>query len=85
MQGAGNIIDAVDDNYTASTGEDGVIADSNVLSNDTYNGEPVTLADVILTSTPTDQLIINEDGSVSVVPGTEAGTYTIDYTICDAA
>ena len=85
MQGAGNIIDAVDDNYTASTGEDGVIADSNVLSNDTYNGEPVTLADVILTSTPTDQLIINEDGSVSFVPGTEAGTYTIDYTICDAA
>ena len=83
MQGAGNIIDAVDDNYTASTGEDGVIADSNVLSNDTYNGEPVTLADVILTSTPTDQLIINEDGSISVVPGTGVGMYTIDYTICD--
>jgi gliding motility-associated-like protein len=85
MQGAGNIIDAVDDNYTASIGEDGAIADSNVLSNDTYNGEPVTLADVILTSTPTEQLVINEDGSVSVVPGTVAGTYTIDYTICDAA
>ncbi len=85
MQGAGNVIDAVDDGYTASVGEDGVIADSNVLSNDTYNGGPVTLADVILTSTPTDQLIINEDGSVSVVPGTEAGTYTIDYTICDSA
>ncbi|MER3318613.1 MAG: gliding motility-associated C-terminal domain-containing protein [Allomuricauda sp.] len=83
MQGAGNIIDAVDDNYTASIGEDGAIADSNVLSNDTYNGEPVTLADVILTSTPTEQLVINEDGSVSVVPGTEAGTYTIDYTVCD--
>ncbi|MBA4746585.1 MAG: gliding motility-associated C-terminal domain-containing protein [Muricauda sp.] len=79
-----NVLDAVDDNYTASVGEDGVIADSNVLSNDTYNGEPVTLADVILTSTPTDQLIINEDGSVGVVPGTEAGTYTINYTICDA-
>ncbi|RIV36673.1 gliding motility-associated C-terminal domain-containing protein, partial [Flagellimonas lutimaris] len=85
MQGAGNVIDAVDDGYTASVGEDGVIADSNVLSNDTYNGGPVTLADVILTSTPTDELIINEDGSVSVVPGTEAGTYTIDYTICDSA
>ncbi|MEC3966017.1 gliding motility-associated C-terminal domain-containing protein, partial [Flagellimonas halotolerans] len=66
-----------------SVGEDGVIADSNVLSNDTYNGEPVTFADVILTSTPTDQLIINEDGSVSVAPGAEAGTYTINYTICD--
>ncbi|MEC3966016.1 hypothetical protein VM932_11070, partial [Muricauda sp. SYSU M86414] len=78
-----NLLDAVDDNYTASVGEDGVIADGNVLSNDTYNGEPVTFSDVILTSSPTNELTINEDGSVSVVPGTEAGTYTINYTICD--
>jgi len=83
MEGMGNMIDAVDDAYSTTAGEDGVIADSNVLSNDTYNGDPATLADVILTSTPTSELIINEDGSVSVVPGTEAGTYTIDYTICD--
>ncbi|WP_203532460.1 gliding motility-associated C-terminal domain-containing protein [Muricauda sp. TY007] len=83
MQGTGNVIDAVDDNYTARVEEDGVIVDGNVLSNDMYNGEPVTLADVLLTSTSTGELIINEDGSVSVVPGTEAGTYTISYTICD--
>jgi len=85
MQGAGNVVDTVDDAYTAETGEGGIVPDSNVLSNDTYNGEPVAPADVILASTPTDQLIINDDGSVSVVPGTEAGTYTIDYTICDSA
>ncbi|MEQ5792899.1 hypothetical protein J4E06_17690, partial [Muricauda sp. NFXS6] len=83
MQGAGNIIDAVDDQYIAETGDGGEIPESNVLLNDTYNGETATLADVILTSTPTDQLTINEDGSVSVVPGTAAGTYSIDYTICD--
>ncbi len=83
MQGAGNVIDAVDDQNIAETGDGGVVPDSNVLLNDTYNGETATLADVILTSTPTDELTINEDGSVSVVPGTAAGTYTIDYTICD--
>ena len=83
MQGAGNMIDAVDDQYIAETGDGGVIPDSGVLLNDTYNGETATLADVILTSTPTDELIINGDGSVSVVPGTAAGTYSIDYTICD--
>ncbi|MBR9854994.1 MAG: gliding motility-associated C-terminal domain-containing protein [Algicola sp.] len=82
-QGTGNSIDAADDTFTAEVGEDGTIPNSNVLTNDTYNGGSVTLADVVLTSTPTDQLIINADGTVEVVSGTEAGTYTIEYTICD--
>ncbi|MEZ4811740.1 MAG: gliding motility-associated C-terminal domain-containing protein [Allomuricauda sp.] len=81
--GMGNVIDAVDDGY-ASDGSGGVVPDSNVLSNDTLDGEPVLIADVILTSTPTDELTVNEDGSVSVAPGTEAGTYTVEYTICEA-
>ena len=84
LQGPTNVIDAVDDNYTAETGDGGMIPDSNVLSNDTYNDGTATLDQVVLTSTSTDALVINEDGSVSVVPGTEAGTYTIQYTICDA-
>ncbi|RIV49786.1 hypothetical protein D2V93_13445 [Flagellimonas taeanensis] len=83
--GMGNIIDAVDDSYTAYGGTGGVIPDSNVLSNDTLNGETLDLSDVILTSTPTNVLTINPDGSVSVAPGTESGAYTIDYTICEAA
>jgi gliding motility-associated-like protein len=78
-----NAIDAVDDVYSATAGQEGVIPDSNVLSNDTLNGGPLTLADVILTSTPTAELTVNEDGTVSVNPGTMAGTYTITYTICD--
>ena len=81
----GNVIDAVDDSYTADGETGGVISDSNVLSNDTLNGESIDLSDVILTSTPTDVLTINPDGSVSVEPGTADGTYTISYTICEAA
>src|SRR6056297_747 len=85
LQGPTNVIDAVDDSYTAETGDGGMIPGNNVLSNDTYNDETATLDQVVLTSTPTDALVINGDGSVSVVPGTEAGTYTIQYTICDAS
>ncbi|SDR03624.1 T9SS type B sorting domain-containing protein [Flagellimonas zhangzhouensis] len=79
----GNVIDAVEDSYV-SNGE-GDIAESDVLSNDTLNGEPVSLENVILSSTPTDALTINEDGSITVATGTVPGTYTIDYTICEIA
>jgi gliding motility-associated-like protein len=79
--GMANVIDAVDDSYTGN----GDIADSDVLSNDTLNGEPATLSNVILTSTPTDELTINPDGSVTVAAGTAEGTYTITYTICEIA
>ena len=80
-----NVLDAVDDSYTVDTGVSGVIPDSNVLDNDTLNGDTIAAEDVVLTSTPTDELTINEDGSVSVAPGTADGTYTIEYTICEAA
>ncbi|NER09189.1 gliding motility-associated C-terminal domain-containing protein [Muriicola jejuensis] len=87
--GAGpNVIDAVDDDFTAepvdgTTG--GVVANSNVLDNDTLNGEPVNPSDVVITSTPTGPLTVNTDGTVSVAPNTDPGTYTIDYTICEVA
>ena len=81
VEGMSNVIDAVDDSYTGN----GDIVDSDVLSNDTLNGESVTLEDVILTSDPTDELTINDDGSVSVNPGTAEGIYTITYTICEIA
>ena len=64
----GNVIDAVDDSYSVDTDVSGVIPVSNVLGNDTINGEVVAATDVVLTSTPTDELTINEDGSVSVAP-----------------
>ncbi|MCK0137288.1 gliding motility-associated C-terminal domain-containing protein, partial [Arenibacter sp. S6351L] len=80
-----NVIVAVDDAYTTDTDNTGLILGSNVLDNDTLNGDPVAATDVVLTSTPTAVLTINEDGSVSVAPGTADGTYTIDYMICEAA
>ncbi|MDI5896084.1 gliding motility-associated C-terminal domain-containing protein, partial [Flavobacterium algoritolerans] len=54
----------------------------NVLTNDTLNGLPVNRADVVLSSTPNGPFTINPDGTISVAPNTPAGTYTIDYTIC---
>ncbi|WP_445382711.1 T9SS type B sorting domain-containing protein [Robiginitalea sp. IMCC43444] len=82
------VIDAVDDDFTSTpvagdTG--GVVPDSNVLDNDTLNGQPVDPEEVVITSTPTGPLTVNEDGTVSVDPGTAPGTYTIDYTICEVA
>ena len=63
-----NVIVAVDDAYATDTNNTGLITGSNVLDNDTLNGDPVASTDVVLTSTPTDVLKINEDGSVSVAP-----------------
>ena len=74
-------------NDTSATPVNGTIggdAGINVYDNDTLNGNPATASNVTLTSTPTAQLSINPTtGAVTVTPNTPAGTYTIDYTICD--
>ncbi|HLT51213.1 MAG TPA: gliding motility-associated C-terminal domain-containing protein, partial [Arenibacter sp.] len=80
----GNTLDAVDDDFSGTT-DGGTIPGSNVLSNDTLNGVPVGPDDVVLTSVPTDELTINEDGGITITPGTPEGTYTIEYTICEVA
>src|SRR5690606_16465652 len=84
-EGMVSVIDAVDDSYTAVVGTDGTIPDSNVLGNDTLEGVAVTLETVVLSSTPTEELTINPDGSVSVDSGIPEGSYTIEYTICEIA
>src|SRR5690606_29989048 len=61
----------------------GIVKGSNVYSNDIYNGNPLNRDDVILTSTPTGPLTVNNDGTVTVDPNTKIGTYTIKYTICE--
>ncbi len=81
-------IDAVDDDYSGVfvDGTNGdVVPNSNIFDNDTLDGEPVSPEDVILSVTPTEQLIINPDGSIEVVPNTAEGTYTIEYSICEVA
>ncbi|WP_408952121.1 DUF6923 family protein [Lysobacter sp. Hz 25] len=59
-----------------------------VLSNDTLNGQPVTVGpggNAVLTPgvSPNPGLTMNPDGTITVAPGTPAGTYTYPYTVCE--
>ena len=56
----------------------------NVLTNDTLDDAPVTIAKVnLLTITFNTYLTLNANGSVTVVPNTPAGTYNLTYQICE--
>jgi len=83
------VIDAVDDDYSSTpiSGTNGGTT-SSVLTNDTLNSEPVNPADITLTpgTAPTPaagSISMNPDGTITVAPGTTAGTYEYPYTICD--
>ncbi|WP_415776851.1 Ig-like domain-containing protein, partial [Flavobacterium gelidilacus] len=86
-----NTIDAVNDTTNPVDGDVGVTTVLNVLDNDTLNGTPILPADVNLTvntvfqTTPTGGVVLNPDGTVSVLPNTPAGIYTATYTICEVA
>gem|GEM_PF-2882531 len=56
-----------------------------VLDNDLLNGDPLVPADVKLNSgtSPHPGLTMNPDGTITVSPGTPAGTYTYPYEICE--
>ncbi|SHJ17219.1 Alpha-tubulin suppressor, partial [Algibacter luteus] len=82
-------IDAVADDYSASP-VNGFAGGSTttVLGNDTLNGVAVVPADITLTpgtapSPASGSITMNADGTITVAPGTTAGTYTYDYTICE--
>ncbi|SDF29238.1 CshA-type fibril repeat-containing protein, partial [Ulvibacter litoralis] len=79
-------LDAIEDNYTA-TAQEGVagITYTDILANDTLNGSPVDPADVVITPNTNGPLTVGTDGSVTVAPGTDPGTYTVDYTVCEIA
>ncbi|NJM82342.1 MAG: hypothetical protein HC844_07475 [Tabrizicola sp.] len=84
--GAGPI-DAVDDTPVAVSGVDGATIPT-VLGNDTLDGDPVDPADITLTpgTAPTPasgSITMNPDGTITVAPGTTAGTYTYEYEICE--
>jgi large repetitive protein len=79
-------IDAVDDSFPPVSGGGGTTP--SVLTNDTLNGVAVNPADVTLTPgtapAPTSgSIVMNPNGTITVAPGTEAGTYTYPYTICE--
>ncbi|MEZ5707764.1 MAG: putative Ig domain-containing protein [Blastomonas sp.] len=81
-------IQAVDDSATGINGLTGQTDVLNVLDGDTLNGSPADIADVTITvatgsSVPAGLTFDPATGSVSVDPGTPAGTYSFDYTICE--
>jgi large repetitive protein len=61
----------------------------NAFANDTLNGVPVVQSAInttILTPASNPGVVMDPvTGNVSVAPGTPAGTYTIDYEICEKA
>ena len=80
------LIEANDDAGTVANGAAGGTAVANVLVNDTLGGDPATLATVTLTqvSTTNPNVTLNPaTGEVTVAPATPAGTYTVEYRICE--
>ncbi|SDZ16753.1 gliding motility-associated C-terminal domain-containing protein, partial [Flavobacterium aquidurense] len=81
------VIDALKETTSPINGTIGGTTTS-LVSNDTLNGSPVVIGtnpgQVILTpvSVPTG-LSLNTDGSVKVDGGTKAGTYNVEYKICE--
>ncbi|MBB3345515.1 putative repeat protein (TIGR01451 family), partial [Luteimonas sp. RC10] len=76
---------ANDDSYGPVNGATGNPSVGNVLDNDTLNGVPATIdtATITLGTLPTGIVVDPSTGVVGVAPGTPAGTYTFDYTICE--
>jgi uncharacterized repeat protein (TIGR01451 family) len=79
------MIDVIPDEGSVNGGPGGT-AIPNVLANDLINGSPVIPSEVTLSGTvpdPNGYLTLNADGSVTVAPGTPAGTYYLTYRICE--
>ena len=79
---------AVDDDASGTpvSGYTGGTAVNNVLSNDLLNGDPVLPSQIVLNvlNDPNDGVALNPlTGEVTVDPQTPAGTYYIEYEICE--
>lgn len=77
-------IDAADDAQTIGAGSTGTVS---ILNNDTLNGNTATTSTVTLSQVSTSNSGVNintSTGLVTVAAGTPAGTYTINYQICDS-
>ncbi len=82
------IIIAADDTATGIDGIAGDPAALNVLADDTLNGAAATTGNVTITlasgsTVPPELTFDPSTGTVGVVAGTLAGTYSFDYTICE--
>ncbi len=82
----GSVEIAADDDYgSVANGAHESVAIANVLENDYYDGSTATLSDVYLWEDSSDsELWLDESsGEVYVEAGAPAGTYYLDYEICD--
>ena len=81
-------INAVNDAVTIAAGTTAPqIILENVLSNDTLNSIPITLGNAIISqisSTASNYFSILPNGSVTVINPPPAGTYTLNYNICQS-
>ncbi|MFY2762428.1 hypothetical protein, partial [Arenimonas sp. MALMAid1274] len=77
------VLDAINDTAGPVNGATGGTNVVNVLANDQLNGAPVNPAAITLVPVTNGPLTVNADGSVDVAPNTPAGTYTVDYEICE--
>ncbi|WP_146841218.1 gliding motility-associated C-terminal domain-containing protein, partial [Flavobacterium glaciei] len=69
-----NPLVANDDTFTSAGG--------NVLANDSVNGDPATMTNIVITPVTNGPLSIDADGNLTVAPNTPSGTYIIVYEIC---
>lgn len=79
----GNPVIANDDTINMSSSNIIFTSPVSVLTNDTINGIPATSSNTTLTAiTIPSGFLLNANGTISVLPGVSAGTYTISYQIC---
>ncbi|WP_158980750.1 Ig-like domain-containing protein, partial [Flavobacterium sp. I-STPP5a] len=57
-------------------------AGGNVLGNDSVNGAPATMTNIVVTPVNNGPLSIDASGNVTLAPNTPSGTYIIVYEIC---
>ncbi|MCZ8368031.1 gliding motility-associated C-terminal domain-containing protein [Flavobacterium sp.] len=81
-----NKIIANDDAGSSVVGAAGGVSFTNVLINDTLNGNPVTTSQVVISQISTSNAGVTLSGNnVVVAPGTPAGNYTLVYQICEVS
>ena len=78
-------ISAVAETFSPIDGASGGVT-SSVLASDTYDDQPATLSDVtlsVLSSTSSNVVLDPLTGLITVAPGTSAGSYDVEYEICE--
>lgn len=81
-----NIIANHDSLVLNSSSTSTITSSTSVLANDFLGSFPATTSNIILTPTivPTG-FQLNSNGTISILPGTPAGNYTLTYRICETA